>query len=429
MLGAMLHTTTLTSITPEMESAIAADVNLRINTEFRPDELLRPSAELKTRIGDALRRYTTQAIQQRGLKVSAVEESELADRLVAQMLGLGFLERILATGNVAEIAGNPDGSWWIMRRGDSVFAPIATRPSVVEVRGVLDKILGPLGRRVTEAEPIVVGKLPPSPEIPAGARINIVAPPIANGAYPAVNIRFYEDRPVQRELIVERWQMLGSDVWDFLLQAIQQQARILIAGSTGSGKTTLLSALAGTIPAQQRVLLCEDPSEIFVDHPQVVRLEGRPPTSEGKYEVSMGGLVTTAMRMTPKWLVVGEIRLGAAALWLFRAQMSDHPGLSTIHSDSPASAIGTICLLAQMTEEHVPFAATKYLLTRAIDLIVQIGYDRHNKRRVKQIVQVEPELVRGEVSLTPLWELDDAGDDAQSAPRWMQVGQLARRRR
>ncbi len=50
--------------------------------------------------------------------------------------------------------------------------------AVVEVRGVLDKILGPLGRRVTEAEPIVAGKLPPSPEMPAGARLDIVAPPI-----------------------------------------------------------------------------------------------------------------------------------------------------------------------------------------------------------------------------------------------------------
>ena len=425
MLGAMLHTLVTEPLSADAEAAITAEVNQRLNADFRPDELLRPTAELKPRLADAIRKYAGQAIRTRGLKVSPVEEGDLTERLIAQMLGLGFLDRILAGGQVTEIAGNPDGSWWIMRRGDSTFAPIAVRPSVVEVRGVLDKILGPLGRRVTEAEPIVVGKLPPSPEIPAGARLNIVAPPIANGPYPAVNLRFYEDRPVKRDLIVEQWQMLGPEVWAFLTQAIQSQARILIAGSTGSGKTTLLSALANTIPPDQRVLLCEDPSEIFIDHPHVVRLEGRPATAEGKYEVAMAGLVTTAMRMTPKWLVVGEIRLGAAALWLFRAQMSDHPGLSTIHSDSPASAIGTICLLAQMTEEHVPFPATKYLLTRAVDLIVQIGYDRHHRRRVKQIVQIEPDLARGEVTLTPLWELDDRGEAVQ----WLKVGEMTRLRR
>ncbi len=137
----------------------------------------------------------------------------------------------------------------------------------------------------------------------------------------------------------------------------------------------------------------------------------------------MGALVTTALRMTPQWLVVGEIRTGDAALWLFRAQMSDHPGLSTLHSDSPASAIGTLALLAQLTADPVPFAATHFLLTRAVDLIVQIGYDRRHVRRLKQIVQVEPDLVQGEVVLTPLWQLNETAADV----RWQQVGTFTRR--
>ena len=49
-------------------------------------------------------------------------------------------ERSVA-GNVAEIAGNPDGSWWIMRRGSSTFEPLRVRPSVIEVTSVLNKIL------------------------------------------------------------------------------------------------------------------------------------------------------------------------------------------------------------------------------------------------------------------------------------------------
>lgn len=425
MLGAMLHTTEPDRLSPELEASLAAEVNQRLNAEFSPADLLSGSPEKMRTIGAAIKRYTAQALRSRNLRIAPIDEADLAERLIAQTLGYGFLDRILAQGDVSEIAGNPDGSWWIMRRGGSTFEPIAIRPSVVEVNTVLNKILGPLGRRVTEAEPIVTGKLPVSAQLPAGARLNIVAPPIANGAYPAVNLRFYEDRPVKRELIVDRWQMLGPDVWDFLAAAIQQQARILIAGSTGSGKTTLLSALAGTIPAQHRILVCEDPSEIFVDHPHLVRLEGRPPTAEGKYDVTMGNLVTTAMRMTPKWLVVGEIRLGAAALWLFRAQMSDHPGLSTLHSESPASAVDTVCLLAQLTEERVPFAATKLLFTRAIDLIVQIGRPGEGPRRVEQIVQVEPALSRGEVVMTPVWEFDGTRD----APHWRQVGDLTRQRR
>jgi pilus assembly protein CpaF len=422
MLGMFLNTQPMT-LTPEIEAAIAEDVRRSV-TNKHGDKLLRPDAEIKTQIAVDIREAVTHSLQVRSLRLSPLDETTLIEKLIAQITGLGFLDAILAAGNVIEIAGNPDGSWWIVRRGQSEFTPLAIRPSPIEVRTVLDKILGPLGRRVTEAEPIVIGKLPPSPSLPAGARLNIVAAPIANGPYPAVNLRFYEDKPVTREAIVERWQMLSPEVWDFLTGVIQGQARLLISGGTGSGKTTLLSALASTIPHSQRVLLCEDPSEIFLDHPQVVRLEGRPATGEGKYEVPMGALVTTALRMTPKWLVVGEIRSGAAALWLFRAQMSDHPGLSTIHSDSPTSAIGTLCLLAQLTEEHVPFSATKYLFTRAVDLIVQIGYDKAGRRRVKQVMQVEPELNHGDVVLTPLWALDETG----AQPQWHQVGELTRRR-
>ncbi len=425
MLGAMLHPTALDAITPDLEASIAAEVHQRLNAEFSPGDLLNGSTERKCDIRDAITRHTANALRSRSLRVSPMDEADLAERLIAQTLGYGFLDRIITQGDVSEVAGNPDGAWWIMRRGSSTFEPIAARPSIVEVNTVLNKILGPLGRRVTEAEPIVTGKLPASAQLPAGARLNIVAPPIANGTYPAVNLRFYEDRPVKRELIVDRWQMLGSEVWDFLTDAIQKQARILIAGSTGSGKTTLLSALAGTIPAQHRILLCEDPSEIFVDHLHLVRLEGRPPTAEGQYEVTMGSLVTTAMRMTPKWLVVGEIRVGAAAVWLFRAQMSDHPGLSTIHSESPESAVDTVCLLAQMTDERVPFAATKLLFTRAIDLIVQIGRPGDGPRRVEQIVQVEPTLSRGEVMMTPLWAFDGTRD----APHWQHVAEMTRQRR
>ncbi len=422
MLGMLLNTHP-TELTADLEVAIADDVRRAVTAKYG-DKLLRPTAEVKTQIAADIRDAVNQSAHLRSLRLSVTDEARLIDQIIAQITGLGFLDPILAAGDVIEVTGNPDGSWWVMRRGASAFTPIAIHPSPVEVRSVLDKVLGPLGRRVTEAEPIVIGKLPPSPQMPAGARLNVVAPPIANGPYPAVNLRFYEARPVQRDLIVDQWRMLSPELWDFLTGAIQGQARILISGGTGSGKTTLLSALANTIPPTQRVLLCEDPSEIFLDHPQVVRLEGRPATAEGKYEVAMGALVTTALRMTPRWLVVGEIRSGAAALWLFRAQMSDHPGLSTLHSDSPASALGTLCLLGQLTEEHVPFSATKYLTARAVDLIVQIGYDATGRRRVKQVVQVEPELRHAEVVLTPLWDMTETHGE----PYWTQVGDFTRRR-
>ena len=192
MLGMFLNTQPMT-LTPEIEAAIAEDVRRSVTLKHG-DKLLRPGDEIKTQIAVDIREAVTHSLQVRSLRLSTLDETTLIEKLIAQITGLGFLDAILAAGNVIEIAGNPDGSWWIVRRGESEFTPLAIRPSPIEVRTVLDKILGPLGRRVTEAEPIVIGKLPPSPSLPAGARLNIVAAPIANGPYPAVNLRFYEDQ-------------------------------------------------------------------------------------------------------------------------------------------------------------------------------------------------------------------------------------------
>ena len=55
---------------------------------------------------------------------------------------------------------------------------------------------------------------------------------------------------------------------------------------------------------------------------------------------------------------------------------------------------------------------------------MQIGYDTTGRRRVKQVVQIEPELRHAEVVLTPLWDMAETGGE----PRWQQVGEFTRRR-
>ena len=53
-------------------------------------------------------------------------------------------------------------------------------------------------------------------------------------------------------------------------------------------------------------------------------------------------------------LRLGEVRTGDAALTLFRAQMSDHPGMSTFHAESPEFAIYRVGnLLISDTQEQI----------------------------------------------------------------------------
>lgn len=361
---------------------------------------------------------------------AAYSVDELARTVVSQAFGLGWLEPLLdqaAQGQITEVMLNPDGSVWTIPRGETYPVRVPLSVGVEEARVVIDKLLAIVGRRMTEAEPIVSARIPRSPRLPSGARVHVVAPPVANGDYPALNVRFYEQRPVKRELIVDRWRALSPEIADLLEGAVQRKLRIVIAGGTGSGKTTLLSYLAGTIPHEQRIVLVEDPSEIFIDHPHVVSLEARPATAEGKFEVSIGSLVTAAMRMTPRWwLIVGEIRRGDAAMWLFRAQMSDHPGLSTIHADSPDAMVATFATLLAL-DLRVDRAAAADLFARAVDVAVQVGFDPFGKRRVLAV----NEVVRAEddrVLFRPIARYDAERSTADE-PRWEVCGGFERERR
>ncbi len=158
------------------------------------------------------------------------------------------------------------------------------------------------------------------------------------------------------------------------MEAVASKLRVLVVGGTATGKTTLLSALANGIPQHARIVKIEDPEEIWLQHPNVVTLEARPSppgSTVPPYRVQDG--VDDAMRMAPDWLIVGEVRTGQAALSLFRAQMSDHPGLCTFHAEGAEAAVHRMSVI-MFADAQVPLEAAKEIFAQAVDLVVQVGW-------------------------------------------------------
>jgi pilus assembly protein CpaF len=283
----------------------------------------------------------------------------------------------------------------------------------------VEALLAPLGRACNEASPSVDAKLPRQEGLPGGARIKICHPVIAPGkGYPAVSIRLFEPKPVPPSQLVA-WDMAPQPVVDALVEAVGKGLRLLVIGGTNSGKTTLLSAICNGIPKSARVLKIEDPEEIWLDHPHVVTLEARPAqlgTAVTSYMLSSG--VDDAMRMSPRWLIVGEMRRGDAAAALFRAQMSDHPGLSTFHAESPEAAINRINLLL-FNDVGIRAEGAKEMFVQAIDLLVQVGFrlDQKGKRRrhIVGIWKVQKTLKAGNVVFSPLYRLAGEEVDERAA--------------
>lgn len=184
---------------------------------------------------------------------------------------------------------------------------------------------------------------------------------------------------------------------DLLRQAVLDQKNILFAGGTGSGKTTMVNAVADTIPAEERLLLLESTSEIYLDiarHPNRVRFEARVGQDRPDMQwpaIAISELLQHALRFTPDRIIVGEVR-GVEAWDLLQALNTGHQGsMSTIHANSAVEALIRLadCVIGP-GGIAMPHRALRDTIARSIDLVVQIVHNRQTgQRRVAHVINVD----------------------------------------
>ena len=396
----------MAQVTPQQEAQIVEMASAEL--KGLPLAVLRDRQQMQARATAAV----SGAAARLGAALTPQLQAALAKLVAARIGGLGAFDELLPPNrtDLNEIAMNPDGTIWILRKGERFFEKHNRQPGLDEVWRSVEALLAPIGRAVSEASPTVDAKLPRM-EGMGGARVKIVHPVLAPGlGYPAINIRLFEPRPVPPEQIAA-WGMCPQGVMDALLEGVAQGLRVLVIGGTATGKTTFLSALAHGIPRTARIVKIEDPEEIWLPHENVVTLEARPQVVGSDvpgYSLSDG--VDDAMRMAPNWLIVGEVRTGTAALSLFRAQMSDHPGLSTLHAEGPEAAIHRLGVL-MWADAQVRIEAAKEMFAMAVDMVVQVGW-REGKRQVIGVWEVNPELKGGNVTFRRLYQ---AGEERMEA--------------
>ena len=406
---------------PERDRLINEVID-QINAEFTPAILSRPSAADRQKVEERVVVQVAAAYRRRSLRPGPQVEEQLAADISRRLLGLGFLDLLLppARTDISEIALYSHGLLQIMRKGEVRFETVPMRPDAGEVWRVLDRLLGPQNKRLDETNPSVNAKLPATEHNPGGGRIKALHPVIAPpGRMPSVNIRLYEQKPVLPHWLIER-NALSAEMMDDLRDCMQSGKRTLICGGTRTGKTTMLSALCNFLPEGWRILKIEDPEEIWIDRETVQTVEARPQargTEVTPYLLADG--VDDAMRMSPDYLIIGEVRDGRAAMSLFRALMTGHSGCCTLHAESPRETADRLAGLMG-TDMGINRADALRTVASAIDLQVQIGI-RHDKRRVISISQVEKELKNGAVWFNTLWRYDESS--SASEPRWMRTSE------
>jgi pilus assembly protein CpaF len=217
----------------------------------------------------------------------------------------------------------------------------------------------------------------------------------------AVNIRKFVLRAHELAELV-RLDSISDLAARFLGAAVSAGLNIVVSGGTQSGKTTMLNCLASSIPANQRVITCEEVFELQVNLPDVVSMQTRQKNLEGRGEIDLRRLIVEALRMRPDRILVGEVRQ-QEALDLLVALNSGLPGMTSIHANSAIEAVTKLTTLPLLAGENVSHAFVVPTVAASIDLIVHLAF-AGGKRRTMQIVGVTGRVEGRQIETVSLWE-------------------------
>lgn len=333
----------------------------------------------KDKAREAVEQAARTLIAQEMPGIVGTTRDELVSAVADEVLGLGPLEPLLRDASISEIMVNHPDTVFYEKEGRLYLSSVRFRDDQHIMR-IVERIVAPLGRRVDESSPMVDARLAD------GSRVNVIIPPVAPKS-PTITIRkFRADKMTFSDLVATG--ALTNELAEFFRACVQGKLNILISGGTGSGKTTMLNALSSFIPDTERIVTIEDPTELQLQQGHVVTLEARPPSLEGKGEVTQRDLVRNSLRMRPDRIIVGEVR-GPEAFDMLQAMNTGHEGsLGTVHANTPRDALARIENMVLMAGFELPVKAIREQMQSAIHLVIQIARFPDGTRKVVSVAEV-----------------------------------------
>ncbi len=324
-------------------------------------------------------RLVSQLASEQHVQMNISEQRQLASALVDDMIGLGPLEPLLLDDSITDIVVNGPDRTFIERGGKLMRAEVRFR-DWEHLTNICQRIAASVGRHVDEGSPMVDARLKD------GSRVNVVLPPLTLDG-PAISIRKFSKKTMDFQQLIG-FGSLTPSIARILEICARCRLNVIISGGTGSGKTTLMNALSQYIDPSERIVSVEDVAELQLQQPDIVRMETRPPSLEGKGEVDTRDLVRNALRMRPDRIIVGEVR-GSEAFDMLQAMNTGHAGsLSTIHANSTRDALSRIENMVQMSNMGLSSKSIRAEMVAAINVIVQLDRQRDGVRRVSEVTDI-----------------------------------------
>ncbi|ACM21847.1 response receiver type II secretion system ATPase and double zinc ribbon protein, PulE and DZR domain-containing [Geotalea daltonii FRC-32] len=171
--------------------------------------------------------------------------------------------------------------------------------------------------------------------------------------------------------------VLQDDLKKISMIVRKPQGVIVTTGPTGSGKTTMLySILAAMLESSKNFETIEEPVEYFLEDANQVAVRD-------KIGLTFAQVLRATLRQDPDVILVGEIRDHETADVAFKASLTGHMVLSTLHTNSSVASITRL----------IDMGVKPYIIGSALEGIIAQRLVRQICPHCKTTVSPDPDIL------------------------------------
>ncbi len=324
---------------------------------------------------------------------------KLVDKLIEDITDYGILTKAMINEDIYEIRGNgkeikvevkgkikdltdddgrvvsfssPEQQQTIMRKllGDTRLTP---KDALVNARTIE-------GYRIAAVHSSVMS---PDPNDPTGE------------VYDSFVLRKFHKKKMTLAEIVKNYNTMSDNMARLLSLCTAGGLTFFTVGPTASGKTTTNNAILQSVPATTRTVLIQNPSEIdlrFKDsvgrvYNDVLHLEATEMENPTEKDPTMKNLMDHTLRLSPTFVVFGEIRSNDEFKQCMKIMQAGHPINTTFHSESSIGAIRRF-QNAYLDGSNQPSHLALGSIVELVNLIIVQKIMRDGTRKIIQISEI-----------------------------------------
>lgn len=226
----------------------------------------------------------------------------------------------------------------------------------------------------------------------------------------SLTIRKHSEDHINRDDLI-RYGVINEEMADMLGHIIIGESNLIYAGLTGSGKTTTIRALLDyyVSKANKRMLVAEDTQELFPQNEHTLSLVSVK-SDDPRVAVPLSKLIFTALRLKPKYIIVGEVRAEEAQA-MVEGMETGHSTITTMHGGNPWNIINRLVTKYLMAMPSLGIDVVERIIGSSLDYICIQDNIPGIGRRLTSITEVMYNFETRRVDMKTIFRFDFETND------------------